>query len=507
MLILSNISGYYQVRSSKLTEPGSSLTTINSWNSLNSAMERHINFEKASFHTPGHKGRLDELFGSGAWLNANRDLTELPGLDELSQPQGVISDIEQTCSKLWGSSSTYLSVNGASAALMAAILAARELGDCILMPRNAHRAAIQAISLAGLTPIWYEPIWEASWGFWGSATVSAVERALDRAGQQEVDNNKEALPAKIAAILVVSPTYQGALSDIEGLATLAHGRGIALIVDEAHGAHFVAGDKRSALTCGADVVAHSLHKTLPGLTQTGLVHLNKNSLLNPDAVRRSLNILTSSSPSYLLLTSIERTAKFMASTLGGELLNNIAELKTLLEAKIKTAGALRLYANSNNSSNSSVSSRGTTPTHILVSPEQEEAVNLYNFLVDRGIFPEAILGQGVLFMLGAGSQVKDIEILGQALIDFTAQEKPVSPLFSLANKTLIQKPGFEPVLAPDQALKQKTQVVARQEAQGQISAEIVCPCPPGIPVLIPGQKITEEVLELTENKQFTVIAN
>lgn len=457
-------------------------------------MERHINFEKASFHTPGHKGRLNELFASGAWLNAPSDLTELPGLDELSQPQGVLSDIEQTCSKIWGSSSTYLSVNGASAALMAAILAARELGDSILMPRNAHRAAVQAITLAGLTPIWYEPIWETSWGFWGSATVNAVEQALKAA-------------PKVAALLVVSPTYQGALSDIEGLANLAHTHGVALIVDEAHGAHFVAGDKRSALTCGADAVAHSLHKTLPGLTQTGLIHLSKNSLLNPDSVRRSLNLLTSSSPSYLLLTSIERTAKYLASPLGAELLTNVSELKTLLEAKIKAAGALRVYANSNNSSNTSVTSRGTTPTHILVSPEQEEAANLYNFLVDRGIFPEAILGQGVLFMLGAGSQEKDVEILGQALIAFTAQEKPVSPLFSLANKTLIQKPGFEPVLTPDQALKQKTHVVTRQEAQGQISAEIVCPCPPGIPVLIPGQKITEEVLELTENKQFTVIAN
>ncbi len=463
-------------------------------------MERHINFEKASFHTPGHKGRIDELFSSAAWLNPARDLTELPGLDELSQPSGVISDIEHTCSNIWGSSSTYLSVNGASAALMAAILAARELGNAILMPRNAHRAAIQAISLAGLTPIWYEPIWETSWGFWGSATVNAVESAVAKAG-------KDANVDKVAAILVVSPTYQGALSDIEGLANLAHAHGIALIVDEAHGAHFVAGDKRSALTCGADAVAHSLHKTLPGLTQTGLVHLNKNSLLNPDSVRRSLNVLTSSSPSYLLLNSIEHTAKYLGSAIGSELINHVSELKTLLEINIKAAGSLRVYANSNNSSNTSVSSRGTTPTHILVSPEQEEAVNLYNFLVDRGIFPEAILGQGVLFMLGAGSQLKDIELLSQALAAFTAQEKPVSPLFSLANKTLIQKPGFEPVLTPDQALKQKTHVVARQEAQGQISAEIVCPCPPGIPVLIPGQKITEEVLELTENKQFTVIAN
>ena len=471
-------------------------------------MERHINFEKASFHTPGHKGRLDELFASGAWLNAHSDLTELPGLDELSQPQGVLSDIEQTCSRIWDSSSTYLSVNGASAALMAAILAARELGDSILMPRNAHRSAIQAITLAGLTPIWYEPIWETSWGFWGSATVNAVEQALELAQKATKQGAKaDAKTATVAALLVVSPTYQGALSDIEGLANLAHAHGVALIVDEAHGAHFVAGDKRSALTCGADAVAHSLHKTLPGLTQTGLVHLSKNSLLNPDSVRRSLNILTSSSPSYLLLTSIERTAKYLASPLGAELINHVSELKTLLEAKIKSAGALRVYANSNNSSNTSVTSRGTTPTHILVSPEQEEAANLYNFLVDRGIFPEAILGQGVLFMLGAGSQEKDIEILGHALIAFTAQEKPVSPLFSLANKTLIQKPGFEPVLTPDQALKQKTHVVARQEAQGQISAEIVCPCPPGIPVLIPGQKITEEVLELTENKQFTVIVN
>lgn len=458
------------------------------WNSLSGAAERHINFEKASFHTPGHKGRLNTLMPGGKnWLRAEGDLTELPGLDELSNPQTVIAAIEENCAQLWGSEHTFLSVNGASAALMAAIFAARELGDTILMPRNAHRSAIQAIALAGLTPVWYEPVWETNWGFWGSTTSSCVQKALT--------SFKTSGSGKVAAILVVSPTYQGALSDIRALAQVARQADAALIVDEAHGAHYIAEHAQSAITGGADAVAHSLHKTLPGLTQTGLIHLPKKSRLNCASVKFALNSFTSSSPSYLLLSSIERATKYLTNR-GGKLVEHFDDLKLLLENKVRAAGALRIYATAGS----------TTPSHILVSPEHEDPGTLYNYLIDRGIFPEAVLGQGVLFLLGAGSVEADIELLGQTLIAFSSQERAVSPLYAIANKTVIQKPGFQAMLPPHQVIGQKTEVVGREEAEGRISAEIVCPCPPGIPVLIPGQRITEEVLELTENKEFTIIA-
>ncbi len=461
-------------------------------------MERHTNFEKVSFHTPGHKGRLNQIFddktSAGDWLSAANDLTELPGLDELAQPQTVLRDIEQLASSLWHSGESFLSVNGASAALIAAILAARQLGDYILLPRNAHRAAVQGAIMAGLTPIWYEPVWEINWGFWGSSPAGAIEKAIEKAIDHDV---------RIAAVLVVSPTYQGALSDIEAIVQVAHKKyandsgdaKIAVIVDEAHGAHFSSKDKRSALSHGADAVVHSLHKTLPGLTQTGMLHLNNNSLLNSQAVRRSLNFVTSSSPSYLLLASLERTTRYYGSEAGQELTQHFSQLNAKATEAIKAMGGLRLYD----------TARGTTPSHLLVSAEHEDAASLYNYLIDRGLFPEAILGKGVLFMLGAGSDENDVDILIQHLAAFVSQEKPVSPLYALANKSLIQKPSFEAVLSPLEAVARKTRLVNRLEAPGEISAEIVCPCPPGVPLLIPGQRITEEVLEFSENDQFTVV--
>lgn len=471
-------------------------------------MERHTNFEKVSFHTPGHKGRLNQIFDeangingakgangaaekSGEWLAAVNDLTELPGLDELAHPQGVLLDIEQLASTVWQSEETFLSVNGASAALMAAILAARQLGEFILMPRNAHRAAIQGAIMAGLTPLWYEPVWETSWGFWGSTPAAAVEQAIKDAAQ-----SADSQSHKIAAVLVVSPTYQGAFSDIAAVSAVAHSQNIAVIVDEAHGAHLNSDDGRSALNQGADAVAHSLHKTLPGLTQTGLLHLGRDSLLDSHAVRRSLNFVSSSSPSYLLLASLERTIRYFACESGQNLCRRLVQLNHFATESIKAIGGLRVYD----------TARGTTPSHILVSAEQEDAASLYNYLIDRGIFAEAVLGKGVLFMLGAGSCENDLEILIQHLTAFVGQEKPVSPLYALANKSLIHKPGFDAVMSPAQAVASKSRVVNRIDAPGEISAEIVCPCPPGIPLLIPGQRITEEVLEFSENKQFTVVA-
>lgn len=455
-------------------------------------MARHIRFERASFHTPGHKGRLEQLVGEN-WLEAARDLTELPGLDELSQPKGVLQTLENDCAKLYNSRHTFLSVNGASAALAAAIIASKNLGRYILLPRNAHRAAVQAAALADLEPIWYEPLWLADWGFWGQTTSGAMESAIS--AHRQISGKADA----IAAAVVVSPTYEGTISDIKKLADFLHERNIALLVDAAHGAHYTGTHELAATNSGADAVAHSLHKTLLGLTQTGLLHLPHASKLNDQALRNALNLITSSSPSYLLLASIEHNIRYMESADGQNLLQHFAALRALLEDRLADKNIeLTIYQ-----------PPLLSISHILISPQDEDPEALYDFLADRAIFPEAVLGRAVLFMLGAGSDEEDIAVLGDALLDFAAsknlRKESRMPELAKAQK-LFKKPELEIELSPHNAITQPVVTLPREEALGKISAECVSPCPPGIPVLIPGQRITEEVLERTENKQFTVVA-
>lgn len=463
---------------------------------MGGAVARHMRFEKASFHTPGHKGRLAQLVGED-WLRAANDLTELPGLDELSHPQGVLANLEADCAKIYGCRQSFLSVNGASAALAAAIIASRTLGDYILLPRNAHRAAVQATAIAALKPIWYEPQWQAEWGFWGQSTAESIADSLAQFNSKNPD-------LRVAAVVVVSPTYEGTISDIKAVAEFLAGTPTALIVDSAHGAHFLGQDSLSATASGADAVAHSMHKTLLGLTQTGLLHLNEKSKINAQAARNALNLITSSSPSYLLTASIEHTVRFLESPAGQSLSRHFSDLRNQLIGELQQAESnifsrLEIYEPDG----------AITASHILISPKRESPENLYDFMVDRGIFPEAILGKGVLFMLGAGSTQADLTLLSRALQDYVAQSHRASDstqpsMAQTAN--FFKKPDFQIVLDPHESLTQAVVTLSREEALGKIAAECVCPCPPGIPVLIPGQKITEEVLERTENKQFTVVA-
>jgi len=482
-------------------------TTANPRYSLCSAVARHARFEKASFHTPGHKGRQEYLFEND-YLSAAGDLTELPGLDDLSAPSGVIADIEQRAAILWGSVHSFVSVNGASAALAAAILAAaagygHESRKYALVPRNAHRSVIHALCLAAVEPIWYEPNFEQDWGIWGAATVPPLQAALENSLAQ-------ALP--LVCALVVSPTYGGALSDIRAISRLTKAHAIPLIVDEAHGAHFLPKGSSdcpaTAIACGADAVAHSWHKTLPALTQTGMLHLPKGSKLNPSSVRSCLNLITSSSPNYLLLASMEKTLALLESDNGNALVQKLATLSTRFRQGLSVLKSVSVYDTDS----------GINPSHLLISTSQEQIQghNLYEFLQDRGIFAEAAMGTGVLFMLGLGSEEGDVDLALATIQDFVSayelNEQGDNFVASVKNSVgnahafAKRQPSFEPSLPPHQAMSMPHETVSVGEALGRIAAQCLAPCPPGIPILIPGQKITEEVLELVSDKVLVVVA-
>lgn len=448
---------------------------------LMQAMQKHRLSEKISFHTPGHKGRLAEL-SPDFELTGAMDLTELPGLDDLSQPDGPLLALAKTASAIYQSDQTLLSVNGATLAIMAAIISVghAQKGEraAILVPRNAHRCVIEALCLTDLTPIWYEPEFDHQFNVWGQVNTDHLISVI----QEHSTTNK------IAMLVVVSPTYGGAVSDISAIAELAFRHNFVLLVDEAHGAHHIDGDRhKPACQLGAHLTAHSLHKTLSGLTQTGLLHISKDCPVPASVLHETMMQLTSTSPSYLLMASIEAALALISSTKGKERINSFFELGTDLKEQIKNLPDYQLYATTSN-----------TNSHVLIKHKNADSASLIQHLVNHGIYAEAELGAGILLLLGIGTKTSDVTSLLNCLQNFTAcgnqQAKP-------NNKPVALIAAMTPYAASRQA---RTTIPAKQ-ALNRVAAEFLAPCPPGIPLIIPGQLITREVLESTRKELISVV--
>lgn len=426
-----------------------------------------VSFERASFHTPGHKGR-PQAFGKSENFRFEIafDVTELPGLDDLSQPDGVLLALENRLASLFHARRSFISVNGASACLMAALMAAASLGRRVLVPVNLHRSAVSGLALSGLEPVWFSPDWNADYGFYQQVSFATIEAALNQ--------------NDVGAVLVVSPTYQGAVSDIGAIASLCKKKGVLLIVDEAHGAHLLNSDLMpvSALALGADIVVHSLHKTLPGLTQTGALHIAHDSQFSLDHIRSLLTVVQSSSPSYPLMASIEHLVDFMSCDQGRVRLQMVAELSLQLRSAVEKLGSFDVYAQA----------AIHEPLHVLIRPRFNCHLPLE--LQKRGIGCEAAFNQAVLFLLGLGSEARDVEILVSALADIAsnADDSAVSV------RKFEPPPIFKQQLSPAESLRMPSSVVPIEDAVDRICVECVAPCPPGAPVVVPGQLIEKQNL-------------
>ena len=454
---------------------------------LHASLERHANFELASFHMPGHKGRV--LSSGFARLEKHlirQDLTELPGLDDLTKPQSAIAQIEARAAALWGGDQTLISVGGASAGLIAALLAvaATDARKKIFVPRNAHRSIINGLILSGLAPVWYEPVWDWQWSVWGGVAPRTVENLLSSHDAKEC-----------AAIVVVSPTYAGAISDVQSIASACRHAGLTLIVDQAHGAHLLAGCAMppSAVPF-ADVAVHSLHKTLAGLTQTGLVHVRRSGRVPASALRAALSLVHSSSPSYPLMISIEETISLLEREEGKEMVASIDRLNRSIVRNAESIGSFDVYK----------THFGTDPCHILLRSRTGCTDDFQQFLMDKGIFPEAMLGSGVLLMLGIGSQMQDVTALIEAMKEFDPQWRGQACV-----RTDSAGPApfvdLEQVLTPREAFFMPSEVVPIQEAIGRIAQECVAPCPPGIPLSVPGQRVHREVMNVESLRSLRVV--
>ncbi len=434
----------------------------------------------APFYAPGHKrGQgtpkiLTDLFGKKVF---QADLPELPELDNLFAPLGVIQESQFLAADLWKARQTWFLVNGTTCGIIAAILATCGFGDKIILPRNSHQSAIAGLILAGAMPIFIEPVYDFQWDLAYGITPEALEKTL----QKNPDTK---------AVMLLYPTYHGVGADIQAIAKITHHYNIPLLVDEAHGAHFQFHPDLppSALEAGADISIQSTHKTLGALSQASMLHF-QGSRVDPQKIGKALALVQSTSPSYLLLASLDGARQQMALD-GKVLLTQTLEFAQIARQKLNQIPGLNILSFSQPKPGFCWLDR----TRLTVDISQW---GVTGFEIDEilhqelGVTAELPTLRQLSFILSLGNSLEDIENLCQAF-RLLATNYPISQSNQL---NLPPIPLSELVISPREAFFAPTETVNSKNAIARISAELICPYPPGIPVLIPGEIITEQALE------------
>lgn len=454
---------------------------------LYEALYEYGKSEAYPFHMPGHKRQ------TGDFCNPFEiDITEIDGFDNLHHAEGILKEAEERASFVYGAEETHFLVNGSTSGILSAISALVRPGGEILMARNCHKAAYHACYLGGLVIHYLYPQWERKFGINGGILPG------------DVDNFLEKYP-KTQAVMITSPTYDGAVSDVKAIAEAAHAHGVPLIVDEAHGAHFVFHPyfPESALKMGVDVVIHSLHKTLPSLTQTALIHIN-GKLADRERIRRFLGIYQSSSPSYVFMASMDGCINFLKKDGEAAFDAFAGRLKEFYDF----SGNLRSIRIPGYEIRGKYGILDFDRSKILMAPEGGYGGEwIYQKLrTEYGIQLEMAAGGYALALTSVMDTDDGFHRLERALggIDekignswggnWERSEEEIKVSASEVRRCdgVIQN---EVVLPVREAFDGEKETVSIKESEGCVSGEFLYLYPPGIPLLVPGERISAEVLE------------
>ena len=447
--------------------------------------------DSAPFYVPGHKkGRgappkLLQWWGNEVF---RADLTELPQLDNLAAPEGAIAEAQALAAAAFGARRTWFLVNGSTAGIVAAILATCQSGDKIILPRNAHKSAISGLILAGAIPIFVHPTYDRNWNLPLGVSPAAVAAAL------------EAHP-DAKAVMVVSPTYQGVCSNIASIAQIAHQRQIPVIVDEAHGAHFTFHPDlpTPALEAGADVAIQSTHKVLGALTQASMLHV-RGDRIDEGQLDRALQLVQSSSPSYLLMASLDAARQQMATT-GRSLLSQTLQLAQKARTQLSEIPQLSILEMPLSPTPGFFD---LDPTRLMVkvtglgmSGYDADEVLDDRFEVTAELVERSYLG----FAISLGNTTADIDRLIEGFV--TLSEESAQLHSNSQNESLLDISHPEtsyalPPMSPREAFFAPLEQVPVSGSVGCLSGELICPYPPGIPVLMPGEEITQTAIDVLQ---------
>jgi len=427
-------------------------------------------------HMPGHKRNI-ELLGND--LPYKLDITEIDGFDNLHGAATVLKDYMDEFSAFYGTKQTFFLVNGSTCGILAGIRAVTKQKDKILVSRNCHKAVYNAMELMDLEPIYLLPELEEDFNVYGGINPNLVKQSLD----EDPD---------IKLVVLTSPTYEGVVSDIPAIVALCHARNIPVLVDEAHGSHFNYSEAfpASAVAQGADIVIQSLHKTLPSFTATALAHVCGN-LVSGQEMARQLAIFETSSPSYILMASIEQCFRLMTARTD-ELFGQYTRNLGVFSEKMKALKRLRILCHGNDDRRGHKSFCDFDSGKIVISTKGTNITGnaLMVILRDRYQIELEMAYSGYALAM---TSVCDTEMsfcsLADALLDIDKSLKNTS------DSDAGSLPGIpERILSIQAAFHSKNEVCSLLESEGRIAAEYAWAYPPGIPIVVPGERISSEIV-------------
>ncbi len=424
------------------------------------------------YHMPGHKRRL---YGNMPKQIMEADITEIEGFDNLHQPEGILLELQKKAAVLYGAEESFYLINGSSVGILSAISAALPMGGHLLMTRNSHKSVYHAAYLRNLTVSYLYPSVMKEYDIYDAVTPKQVEEALEK-------------EPGIQAVLLVSPTYEGRIADIRQIAGIVHAKGIPLIVDEAHGAHLGWTDAVSPSSCQleADIVIHSVHKTLPAMTQTALLHVN-GTIISRDRLKRFLHIYQSSSPSYVLMASIDNALELMEKG-GHRLLQSFSHSYGMMLDKLSACKNLDFLK----------PLKGKQDIGKLVISVKRFGLSgqhLYDMLLEKyHLQMEMAAGNYCLAMFTVGDEKEAYVRMTDALLDIDRQmtEGSLKPNLVVNEISGLVEEDICETISLSKAWDMAGELIPLSESVGKYVGEFVNLYPPGVPILVPGEMMTSE---------------
>lgn len=455
------------------------------------AIGEFIHTQPAYFRIPGH--RLDRGI-SKRWTKEvgeqifAYDVTETPYTDDLHQAQGAIKEAQQLLSELYHTDRSYFLVNGSTCGNEAMILAGAMEGQEIMIARNAHKSAMMGLIISGARPVYVGPKVLNDWGIQGGITPEDVDACF-----QEHPDCK--------ALFMVSPSYYGITSNLRRIAEVCHSHGAMLLVDEAHGGHVYFHEElpHGAIEQGADMCVQSMHKVTGALTQSSVLHVHS-KLVDLDRVNSALHIVQSTSPNYLLMTSLD-CARYELAMHGRQMMQDALKLADYAREEIRKIQGFDCMGTEITGMEGVA---GVDRTRLVITAKE---LGFTGFDLEECLFREYQVNmeladyENVLAIITYANTREEIDRLINACRDLSEKVRNDTCVINKSwekkqNPMLTRLP--EQIMTPRQAYFAKTMQIPWEDAVGRIAGEMVAPYPPGIPILYAGERITREVWEYLE---------
>lgn len=448
------------------------------------ALKKYYESPMHQFHIPGHtRGgcalpEFRQLIGKKALAVDTTD--EFDNLGTLHPATGPVKEAQELAAQAFGAKRTFFLLNGSTAGNLAFGMGLTKKGQKIVTNRNCHRSILTGLIISGAEPLWLTPHRLEEWGLWGQVSPESVEEML-----KSHDN--------IGLVWLTNPTYEGVMSDIKSIAEVCKKYKVPLIVDEAHACLWNFHDSlpTSAMQLGADAVLHSLHKTGGSMSQSSMLHIAKNSLISEIAVEKALRLLQTTSPSMLLLASLDAARANLQSPCGQKQIRRAVSNAKFLRREIDKMEKIHHLQPK--------SGFKTDVTKIFIKADGLSGVRLESILeIEFGIEVESASDIGLLILSNPGNTHKDFEYLAKCLhkIDKTEYTDICEGKKHMPMLTPIIK------MSPRDAYFSPKEIIPKTKAVGRISAEVIAECPPGIAILLPGELITESHLPYLVDYDF-----